>query len=119
MGVNPVKLMFSLNQSFYKKFSNVLGDYDESAERDDRVFPSQMNYNFEKIQKYQQDRDRDVEDAVILDEETNDKDVEKGKKVKLTLAEKIKRKREALNKKNSDIEANTDVFGKNKGKANK
>ena len=120
MNVNPVKLIFSLNQSFYSAFSNVLGDFDENeAQSTALTYPSQMNYNFEKIQKYHVQRDKEVEDAVVVEEEKNDKDVEKGKEMKETLAEKIKRKREAMKKTEANINAETDIAGKNKGKGMK
>lgn len=115
MSVNPVKLIFSLNNSFYKKFSNVLGDYDENNITDtDQTFPSQMSYNFEKIQKYHQERDKDIDDAVIVDEQTNGKSQEEGIKKKLTLAEKIKQKRAAVSRSNSEVNANSAIYNKKK-----
>jgi hypothetical protein len=115
MNVNPVKLIYSLNQSFYKKFSNVLGDYDDENDGD-ITFPSQMNYNFEKIQKYHVHRDAEVQDAVVVEEEQNKKDVKKAQEKKETIADKIKRKREAMNKAKSDLNADTDIKGKNSKK---
>lgn len=120
MNVNPVKLIYSLNQSFYNAFSNVLGDFDENeAENTALTYPSQMNYNFEKIKKYHVQRDQEIQDAVVVEEQNNDKDAEKGKQAKETIAEKIKRKREAMKKTGADINAETDIAGKNKGKGMK
>ena len=68
MGINPVKLIYSLNNSYYKKLSNVLGDFDpDQAEGSETIYPSQMNYDFERIRKYQAQRDQEVEDAVIIE----------------------------------------------------
>lgn len=69
MKISPVKLIFSLNQSYYKKFSNVLGDFDE-GEGGQVVYPSQLSYDFERIGRAQQQLDDDIEDAVILEDHT-------------------------------------------------
>lgn len=114
MNVNPVKLIYSLNQSFYKKFSNVLGDFNENENDDDVTFPSQMNYNFEKIQKYQVQRDMEVEEAVVVEENENEKSEEKAQTDKDSIVEKIKRKREAMRKTQADVNADTDIANKRK-----
>jgi hypothetical protein len=95
MGVNPVRLMFSLQNSYYKKFSNVLGDMDEK-DQDGMIYPSQLSYDFERIGKKFLARDREIEDAVIVDEKENDKDQEKANKIKEALAQRLKEKNNLL-----------------------
>lgn len=119
MNISPVKLIYSLNQSFYKKFSNVLGDYDEEEGKEDSEYPSQMNYNFEKIERYHKLRDKEVEDAVIVEEEDNKKDSNKGQKDKETMLTKLKRKRQAIKQSKSEVNAEVDIANKNKGKSMK
>lgn len=109
MNINPVKLIFSLHQSFYAKFSNVLRDFDENQQNKELTFPSQMNYNFERIEKYHVERDKEVQDAVIVEEKENKKDVEKAKSAKEIMIEKLRRKKEAINKASSSIKANEDI----------
>jgi hypothetical protein len=115
MNVNPVKLIFSLNQSFYAKFSNVLGTYDDESQGE-LIYPSQMNYNFEKIQKYQEQRDQEVQDAVIVEESSDKKDEAKATDAKAKMIEKLKMKREAMKETKANINAETEIKGKNKRK---
>lgn len=115
MNVNPVKLIFSLNQSFYAKFSNVLGTFDEN-EQTDLIYPSQMNYNFEKIQKYQEQRDQEVQDAVVVEEQKDKKDDVKADDVKMKMIEKLRMKREAMKDTKANLNAETEIKGKNKKK---
>ena len=119
MNINPVKLIYSLNQSFYSKFSNVLGDYNEEEGKEDSAYPSQMNYNFEKIEKYHVERDREVEEAVVVEEKENKKDMKKASKSKEDIIAKLSRKRDAMKKTRSDINADTDIAGKHNGKSMK
>lgn len=107
MNINPIKLIYSLNQSFYAKFSNVLGDFDENDDDGETTFPSQMNYNFEKIKKYQVQRDMEVQDAVVVEEEQNEKDVEKAMSAKEKMIAKLKAKKQAMKSTKSDINADT------------
>jgi hypothetical protein len=103
MGVNPIKLVYSLQNSFYNKFSNVLGNLSDDVDSSDVVYPSQMNYNFEKIQKYQERRDEEIQDAVILEEKKDDKDVNKAEEIKRALLEKLRKKKEILNQTSASI----------------
>jgi len=104
MGINPVKLIYSLQNSYYKRFSNVLGDYDPDADGE-MIYPSQMNYDFERIGRMHQQHDQDVEDAIILEEENNDKDAEKAELLKAKLLEKLKRKKATVKDAESGIKA--------------
>ncbi len=104
MGVSPVKLIHSLNNSFYKKFSNVLGDFNPEEGQDEQTFPSQMGYDFERIGKSQRMWDRLAEDAVIEEEKGNaDKDGEKAAEIKRLMLEKLKKKKAKLNTAKSTI----------------
>lgn len=90
MQVNPMKLVYSLNNSYYKKYSNVLGDFDPDAvgENNEMIYPSQFNYDFERIRKNQAERDKEIEDAVIVEEIKNENDIGKG----LSIMEQLKLK---------------------------
>lgn len=93
MGINPVKLIYALNNSYYKKYSNVLGDFDETeASTADLPYPSQLNYDFERIGKAFNLRDKLIEDAIIVDESENKNDVEKAMSLKEKLAAKLRNK---------------------------
>lgn len=98
MGVNPIKLIHSLNQSFYAKFSNVLGDYDSDEASEEMVYPSQMNYDFERIGKRQAAIDRNVEEAVVEDEEETkiNRDDDRAKSIKEIMLAKLKDKKTKL-----------------------
>lgn len=105
MGLNPVKLVHSLNTSYYKKFSNVLGDYNPD-ENSDVTFPSQMNYDFERIGKAQSILDRYAEDAVIEEEiKAPPRNEESANNIKDQLLEKLLAKKK--NFKNTKTEINS------------
>lgn len=116
MNVNPVKLIYSLNQSYYAKFSNVLGDYDGTTDDGNITYPSQMNYDFEKIQKYQYKKDKDYEEAVVIDEQENKRDSKKTKTAKEIMLEKLKAKKESRDKARSEINAEVEINDKRKKK---
>lgn len=108
MNVNPVKLIHSLNASYYKKFSNVLGDFNPE-DKDDLAFPSQMNYDFERIGKAQSMWDRLAEDAVVEDDKVNNrKDLDKGESLRDMLLAKLKQKAGNLKATTGTMEANVD-----------
>lgn len=108
MGVNPIKLIHSLNTSYYKKYSNVLGDIDPEEQSDDMVFPSQHGYDFERIGRAQAMLDKHAEDAVIVDEKENaDKSTKTAEDIKAKLLEKLKKKQTKLSKGNAKINAIT------------
>jgi predicted transcriptional regulator len=90
MQVNPMKLVYSLNNSYYKKYSNVLGDFnpDEVGDNSEMIYPSQFNYDFERIRKNQAERDKEIEDAVVVEEIKNENDLHKG----LSIMEQLKLK---------------------------
>ena len=95
MGVNPVKLIYSLNNSYYAKYSNVLGDYDPDVENEEMTYPSQMGYDFERIKKNQSYIEKNIEDAEIEDEEKyeNDNDSEDLEETKNKILERLKKKK--------------------------
>lgn len=95
MGISPVKLIYSLNNSFYSKFSNVLGTFDEDAANSTEVvYPSQMNYDFERIKREAQKRDEEIEDAIVIEENKDDKDLSRAERIKKEMLEKIARKKD-------------------------
>lgn len=105
MGINPVKLIYSIQNSYYRKFSNVLGDYDPNNETD-MIYPSQLNYDFERIGKAHRQHDKDIEDAVIVEEENNKKDEEQARLLKEKLMAKLLRKKKVVKKAKSKINTN-------------
>ena len=107
MGVNPTKLIYSLNNSYYKKFSNVLGDFSEEvADGTEIIYPSQMNYDFERIRKHQADRDMEVEEAVVLEEEQNTKSEERGLSIREQMMLKLKEKQNQIKRTTKEVETN-------------
>lgn len=103
MGLNPIKLIHSLNTSYYRKFSNVLGDYNPNEE-EQVLYPSQMNYDFERIGKAQSILDRYAEDAVIeMEEKSPPKDSEQADDIKEALLRKLMQKKSGINKTKTEI----------------
>lgn len=92
MGVNPIKLIYSLQNSYYKQFSNVLGDFNEEDANKELPYPSQLGYNFETIGKIYNLRDKEVEDAVIVEDEEfqRTRDKEKSERLKEMLKLKLR-----------------------------
>jgi hypothetical protein len=105
MGLNPVKLIHSLNTSYYKKFSNVLGDYNPD-ENSDVPFPSQLNYDFERIGKAQSILDKYAEDAVIEEQQKAPKrDEEQANDIKDQLLQKLLAKKKNFSKVKTEIDS--------------
>lgn len=96
MGINPVKLIYSLQNSYYKQYSNVLGDFGEEGSEGELPYPSQLNYDFERIGKNFNLKDKLMEDVVIVEEAQNKNDLGKGMSLKQMLAAKLKAKNENL-----------------------
>jgi len=109
MNINPIKLIYSLNTSHYKAFSNVLGDFDPDN-GEETVYPSQMNYDFEKINKFYENREKQFEDAIILEDRKDNNDLDKAKSLKEKIAEKLKNKNKGLN----DLKTKLDIYDESK-----
>ena len=120
MNINPVKLLYSLNQSYYKKFSNVLGDLNPEEENGEVVFPSQLSYDFERIGRLSKKIDLDVEDAIITEEKSNSQIAEENvNKLKENLLQKLRDKKnsaaQASSKNDSyEVQRNEDIKAKQK-----
>lgn len=98
MGLNPIKLIHGLNESYYAKYSNVLGNLDPDVDETDIVYPSSQSYDFERIKKVQKTLDKNAEDAVILEEQKDSKkDLTKAEKKRSKILAKLKRKTAQLN----------------------
>lgn len=96
MGLNPIKLIHSLNNSYYKQFSNVLGTFNEDDEGE-TVYPSQLSYDFERIGKAQSALDRFAEDAVIVEEKIDEeKNPIQAKSIKELMLEKLRVKQDNI-----------------------
>lgn len=114
MNISPAKLIYSLNNSFYAKFSNVLGTYDENnAEGKDTVYPSQMNYDFERINKEFIKRDNEIEEAMIIEETKSNKSMTRAEEIQAAMLEKLKIKKDNINKMRSNVSMSNDVSDKN------
>ena len=96
MGISSVKLIHSINKSYYRQFSNVLGDLDhEEAASLEMIFPSQDSYDFERIRKAQPQWDNLVEDVVSEDDATyTEAKTTQAVAIKDRLREKIAKKSE-------------------------
>lgn len=106
MGVNPTKLIFSLNASYYKKQSNVLGDFNPDEVNDEKIYPSQMNYDFERIKKNQANRDEEIAEAVILEETRNTNSEEKGLSIREQMALRLKEKSNQIKREKEEVDKN-------------
>jgi hypothetical protein len=104
MGINPIKLIYSLQNSYYKQYSNVLGDFGEDGENTDLPYPSQLNYDFERIGKQFNLKDKLIEDAIIVEETQNTKDLSKGISLKEKLAAKLKSKTQDIERFKTKLE---------------
>lgn len=109
MGINPIKLITSLQNSYYKQHSNVLGDFDENESNGDLPYPSQLNYDFERIGKNFLLRDKQIEEAVVLDEQMNTKDLEKALSLKDKIAAKLKAKNAEMKNMQNKLDIMDDV----------
>ena len=119
MNISPAKLIYSLNNSFYAKFSNVLGTYDENNEEGkDTVYPSQMNYDFERINKEFIKRDNEIQEAMIVEEEKGKKSMTRAEEIQAAMLEKLKGKKEDINKMRSNVSMSNDVSEKTLNKDN-
>lgn len=112
MGISATRLIMSLNNSFYNKFSNVLGEFDPD-QQGDAIFPSQMGYDFEKIRRVQTKIDEEIEEAEIV-EEYSEEEKKKSSKKKETLAERIKKNRAKMKKSESELDAYAEIHNKRK-----
>lgn len=110
MGVNPIKLIYSLQNSYYKQYSNVLGDFGEEGSEGELPYPSQLNYDFERIGRNFNLKDKLMEDAVIMEESKNTNDLGKGLSLKEMLANKLKAKNENLER----FKTTLDILDENK-----
>lgn len=103
MGVNPIKLIHSLNTSYYKKFSNVLGDYNPN-ESEEALYPSQMNYDFERIGKAQSILDKYAEDAVVeMESKGSPRDPDNAQDIKEQLLAKLLAKKKGMSSTKTEI----------------
>lgn len=118
MGIDPVKLIYSLQQSYYKRFSNVLGDYDPD-QKTDIVYPSQMNYDFERIGRMHMQHDKDIEDAIVLEEEKNDKDKDRAKLLKEKLRKKLQKKKATVKDTKAKMDTEEKIKDESKPKKKK
>jgi hypothetical protein len=120
MNISPAKLIYSLNNSFYAKFSNVLGTLDESAQNStDTIYPSQMNYDFERINKEFLKRDKEIEEAMIVEEVKANKDLSRAEQIKAAMLEKLKNKKEDVSKMRASVNTAVDITDKVKDKNGK
>jgi hypothetical protein len=107
MNVNPTKLIFSLNASYYKRQSNVLGDFNpEINDNDNLIYPSQMNYDFERIKNNQKMRDDEIQEAVILEETRNTNSLSKGMSIREQMLLRLKEKNNQIKRSKEEIEKN-------------
>lgn len=95
MNYDPNKLIAGLHNSYYNKFVQISGDYDDSAEM---KYPSLINYDFNEIEK----RNAQVNDIVDVEAEPVDEEQkQKAQSVKELFLSKIRKQREAEERKTS------------------
>lgn len=114
MGISAPRLVASLNNSFYSRFSNVLGTLDHDS-KEQISYPSQMSYDFERIRKNQQFYDQEMEDVEAVEVHSED-EVQNGETKKESLLEALKRKRGNIKAKQQEIDSFGIVNDKRKEK---
>lgn len=107
MNVNPIRLINSLNNSYYAKFSNVVQEMAEDIKYEP-IYPSSQNYDFDKIKQLN-------ELAVQKDKENNEipaVNSSKARNIKEIIKEKLKAKQNALRKVTGEVKSDTEAFNK-------
>lgn len=71
MNYDTTKLIAGLHNSYYNRFVQISGDYDEEAEMQ---YPSLVNYDFQEIERRNQERDdaKEIAPEPITEEEHNE-----------------------------------------------
>ena len=95
------KLVAGLHNSYYAKFVNVSGDFDPDAEMS---YPSQQNYDFNKIQMGAKD---DIED--IEAEDVTDAQKVKADSIRDIFLKKIQAQRSELEKREANFKAEEEL----------
>lgn len=88
MGYNPLKLIAGLHNSYYAKFVDIGGDFDENAEM---VYPSNKAYDFAQIERTASKEPEKMNEEPITNEERSDASA-----VKQMFLEKIRKQREEM-----------------------
>lgn len=102
MGYDTKKLINSLHNSYYHKFTVISGDYNPDAEME---YPSLVNYDYAEIER----KNAEVEDAVILDAEpVEEKEKEKADLIREMFLSKIRAQRK-------EAEARTSAYTEEHG----
>lgn len=102
MGYDTKKLINSLHNSYYHKFTVISGDYNPDAEME---YPSLVNYDYAEIER----KNNEIEDAVILDAEpVEEKEKEKADLIREMFLSKIRAQRK-------EAEARTSAYTEEHG----
>ena len=93
-GVNVSDIINDMGQSYYARMNKLLGQDVEEVEFEEIGFPSEQAYDFEKIERIQEERrKKKVEDSKkVSSKKDNTVDREKNKVLKDALLEKLRRK---------------------------
>jgi hypothetical protein len=95
MNYDPEKLIAGLHNSYYNKFVQISGDFDEQA---DMKYPSLINYDFNEIEK----RNAQVNDIVDVEAEpVKEEEHQKAQSIKELFLSKIRKQKAAEEQKTS------------------
>lgn len=95
------KLIAGLHNSYYAKFVDISGEYDENAEM---VYPSSMAYDFTAIERQS---GREVQD--IKAEDVTEQEKTSAERTKEMFLKKIRKQKEDLEKRNSAFDAEAEI----------
>jgi hypothetical protein len=99
MGVRVEKLIEALNNSYYAKFEMKKLDHEHS----EMIYPSSVNYDFEKIERF--NKLVEIEEAEIVEETPEPEAAERALTTKEILLNKIKAKQAEVKESQSKIDA--------------
>lgn len=105
MGISPRNLISDMSQSYYAKMNRLLVDSAEEVEFEEVGFPSEQSYDFEHIEKINEEKKKKKEQEKRLEEKSNESkkaEKEKSEKLKEALLQKLKQK--AADQKNKEEE---------------
>lgn len=101
MNFSLPKLIAGLHNSYYAKFVDISGEYDENAEM---VYPSSMAYDFTAIERQS---GREVQD--IKAEDVTEQEKTSAQRTKEMFLRKIRKQKEDLEKRNAAFDAEAEI----------
>ncbi len=105
MGISPRNLISDMNQSYYARMNRLIVENSEEVEFEEIGFPSEQSYDFEQIEKINEEKKRKkLQDKKLEEKNAESKKIESDKNelLKQNLLDKLKKK--AAEQKNNQEE---------------